>query len=104
MPSIEWKKPPENVWLKCMEVSAKEHQPFYRIFQEYVVQFCTNGLLYTAFVPEEFMDVENGRLAAQVVAEYGDDLLVDIPVETLTTGTRVRVGIWEKDHILQPRE
>ena len=78
---IEWKPAPIDVWLKCNRIRDKENQPFYETFKEYVVQFSTNGFYYTAFVPEEFVDADKCHLAAKVVAAYGDDLLVDIPVE-----------------------
>ena len=84
----------------CSHITDKEQQPYYEAFKEYIVHFETNGYWHTAFVPEEFVDVDNCRLAAIVIADYGDDVLVDIPVETLTTGPRLRVTASEKENIL----
>ena len=101
--NLEWKPAPINVWIQCKQIRDKVDQPYYEAFKEYIVHFSTNGLYYTAFVPEEFVDASQCLLAAKIVAEYGQDLLVDIPVETLTSGTRLRVSSWEKDNILKER-
>ena len=100
MLSIEWREVPTDVWLKCFKISGKEQQPFYKALGELIVHFQANSKDYTSFVPERFVDLENRLLAAVIIADYGDDLIVDIPAETLTTGPRIRVTAREKDDIL----
>ncbi len=100
MPNIEWREAPTDVWLRCFQISEKEQQPFYKALGELIVHFQANSKDYISFVPERFVDFENRLLAAVIIADYGDDLIVDIPAETLTTGPRIRVAGSEKNDIL----
>ena len=99
---IVWRNEPEQVWISCEKIDSGD-QPF-RQMKEIIVHFMLNGNVHVAFVPERFVDSANKRLSALIVAEYGDDLLVDIPAETLTAGSRLRVTAAERDAILIPKE
>lgn len=95
MPQVPiWRDEPEPVWVIC-QLIKESTQP-----GEMVVQFRNNGDEYTAFVPKKFIDIENKRLQAIIVAEIDDSWLVDIPVETLTSGSRIRIRNPEKDTVI----
>ncbi len=95
---IRWKDEPELVWVQCDKVKP-DIQPF-QALNEVVVSFKINGGKYTAFVPKEFVDLEKRRIAATIVADYGNDYLVDLPVETLTSGPRILVPESEKGNLV----
>ena len=99
---IVWRNKPEHVWILCDKIDSGD-QPF-RQLKEIIVHFILNGNVHVAFVPEQFVDSVNKRLSAMIVAEYGDDLLVDIPAETLTSGSRLRVSAAERDSVLISKE
>ena len=48
---------------------------------------------YGALIRPEFVNRESSppTIPARVVAEWNGDLLVDLPVDTLTSGSRIRV-------------
>ena len=95
MPRVpQWREQPEPVWVICQQVSESTHP------DEVVVQFKNNGDEYTAFVPRKFVDIENRRLQAFIVADYDDSWLVDIPAETLTSGSRIRIHNPEKASVI----
>ena len=97
MPQLpEWRNQPELIWIRCNTVNKVEQN------KEYVVQFKTNGGEYTAFVPEQFIDDKISGLKAYIVADIGDSCLVDIPVETLTSGSRIRLQNCEKNSVIVP--
>lgn len=98
---IKWKEAPEQVWLKCYRVNADIQM--FRELNEIVVHFEIDGEKYTSFVPEEFVDVKRRLLSALIVADCGEgykDYLVDIPVETLTSGVRFHVPEAEKEKLV----
>lgn len=96
--SPRWRETPEHVWISCEEIDQKL-QPFEQL-GELIVQFKINGATYTAFVPRQFVNPEKNLLQAVIVADYGADILIDIPTDTLTSGSRLRVPESEKDTIL----
>ena len=95
---IRWKDKPERVWVRCRKVKS-DIQPF-EALNEVVVSFEINGGTYTAFVPKEYVDLEKRLIAATIVADYGNDYLIDIPVETLTSGPRFLVPEAEKGNLV----
>ena len=80
---------PKQVWFPCEEVKVDDH-PF-RHLNEISVHFMLNGELHIAFLPMGYVDCDRKLLAAEIIAEDGDDFIMGIPSETLTTGSRLRV-------------
>jgi hypothetical protein len=56
---------------------------------ERAVSFVAAGKKYSLVVDES--DIENGMLVVYVVEEMGEEAIVDLPRETFTTGSRIRV-------------
>ena len=67
---------------------------------EAVVSFTANAEQYVSFVPKRFLDMTRRRLQALVIADVEGGLLVDIPVETLTSGPRLFVPESEQEAVL----
>ena len=86
---IKWRDQPSQAWLRCNKISTDIEQ--FAAFDELVVHLEIGGSKYIAFVPQEFVDLEKQLIDALIVADYGDDILVDIPVETMTSGPRFRI-------------
>ena len=63
---------------------------------ELTIQFKINGDEFKAFVPDVYVYQAAKTLAGFIVADYGDSWLIDIPTETLTSGSRIRVPDTEK--------
>ena len=89
-----WKLDPEPVLILCQVIKEGSKR------EELIVQFKINGDVYTAFVPEQFVNREKSGLKAFIVADFGDSWLIDIPTETLTSGPRVRVPDDEKASVV----
>jgi hypothetical protein len=56
---------------------------------ERYISFEAGGTGYSLFVDEA--DVQDGTLEVNVVAESNDEVLIDLPRDTFTTGNRIRV-------------
>lgn len=89
-----WRPEPERVLIRCQFVK-KGSRP-----EELIVQFKVNGDEYTAFVPDHLVDIDIPGLQALIIGDYGDSLLIDLPTETLTTGSRIRVPQSEKEAVI----
>ena len=92
-----WRIDPEKVWVKC-NVIQKSSLP-----GELVVQFKVNGDEFTAFVPDSFVNQSKKALMGFIVADVGQnwqDWLIDLPMETLTSGPRIRVAESEKSKVI----
>ena len=90
----QWRIHPEQVWLNCQDVRDLGRDG------EFVVHFAANGEEYVSFVPKRFLNVADCLLQALIIADVDGGLLVDIPVETLTSGPRILVAEGEKDSVL----
>lgn len=90
----QWRPEPELVSIRC-KVIEKSQQP-----KELIVQFKINGDEFTAFVPDQFVNQSKRTLDAYIVADYEDSWLIDIPAETLTSGSRIRVPDTEKQSVV----
>jgi hypothetical protein len=89
----EWIAPPKEIKIRCEKITelgdSKELMIFIKI----------NGEDLTAFIPPTMDFVINmveKTVKAILVAKFNDDYLVDLPVETLTSGPRIRIP---KDYI-----
>ena len=89
----QWRMDPQQVWLKCEDMTELNEG-------EAVVHFMANEEQYVSFVPKRFLDRSGYRLQALVIADVEGGLLVDIPVETLTSGPRIFVPAQEKESVL----
>ena len=89
-----WRTEPELVWIRCKAIKEGTKP------EEIIVQFRVNGDEYTAFVPSQFVNPEIPALQGLIVADYGDSWLVDLPTETLTSGSRIRVSGSEKAAVI----
>jgi hypothetical protein len=56
---------------------------------ERTVSFEAGGRRYVLMVDEE--DVKDGTLAVYVVDQQGDEALVDLPRDTFSSGSRIRI-------------
>ena len=95
---IIWRKEPQQVWINCLKVA--ESKVAFEQLSDYTVHIKLNDVVLVAFVPPNFVDKDNKRLSALIVADYGNDVLVDIPAQTLTAGSRLRVLEKDKDSVL----
>ena len=91
-----WRPEPKLVWIKCQVIKDGSHPT------ELIVQFKVNGKEYMAFVPDHYVDREISGLQGLIVADYGDSWLIDLPTETLTSGSRIRVPDSEKAAVVMP--
>ena len=89
-----WRPEPEPVRIRCQLITKGPQS------NELIVQFKIDGDEFTAFVPEQFVDQLNKTLAGFIVADFGDSWLIDIPSETLTSGSRIRVPQTEKQSVI----
>ena len=89
-----WRVEPQQVWISCQQIRDVASPG------ELLVQFRTNGQTYTALVPERFVDREAKGLQGFIIADWNDDLLVDIPTETFTSGPRILVRNDEQHSVL----
>ena len=95
MPQVPaWRPEPEQVWIRCQQINNGTYAG------ELVAQFKVNGDEFTTFVPEKYVDKTNKLLRALIVADFGDSWLIDIPAETLTSGSRIRVRSPEKKEVV----
>ena len=92
-----WRADPEPVLLNCLEVREMPGR------DEFVVQFQTEKGHYTSFVPKQFVDADNRRMEAFIVADVDEGVLVLIPAETLTSGPRLVVAESERNELLSVR-
>lgn len=88
------------IWLEPKEIQIRyEKVTHLKDTKEVMVHIRVNGEEYAVFIPHGIgfvLDSENKTIKAWLVAKFEDDLLVDLPVETLTSGQRIRIP---KDHI-----
>ena len=70
---------------------------------EFIVQFKTNRGHHTSFVPKQYVDADNRRMQAFIVADVDEGVLVLIPAETLTSGPRLVVEESERNELLTGR-
>ena len=89
----QWRDEPEPVWINCGDVRSLRDE-------EFLVSFNANGKDFISFVPSRFIDPDKRLLQAVIIADVDEGLLVDIPVETLTSGPRILVLDSEKDSVL----
>ena len=81
--------PPKQVWFPCDRINVDDH-PYWHV-NEVIVFFTLNDKLLMGFMPKDLVDCERKLMAAEIVAEDGEDIIMGIPAETFTTGSRVRV-------------
>ena len=91
-----WRPEPEQVWIRCQTVK-KGSRP-----EELLVKFKVNGDEYMAFVPEHLVNTDIPGLMALIIGDYGDNVLIDLPTETLTTGSRISVPESEMESVIIP--
>ena len=91
-----WRVEPEPVWISCQEVKTVEPD------RELLVQFMASGKSYVAIVPKRFVNQADKSLQGFIIADCDDDLLVQLPVETFTSGSRILVRDTERDAVLLP--
>jgi len=92
----EWLKEPEVIWIKCTIIGQDSESG------ELVVRIKVNGDEFTAFVSANFVDQQKSLLQGYHIANWGNDLLVDIPGESFTSGSRIRVPEAEKTSVIVP--
>ena len=93
----EWLSPPRRGALQCTYVGDDESSI------EFPVQFKVNGHTYTSFVPTEAIDVEAKTIFVYVIGSLRDGFyLVDLPSDTLTSGTRLKVHKGDPGLIYDP--
>ena len=99
MPTIpSWRLEPEPVLIPCHTIKEGKG---WLLPDELAVQFRMDGEEYTSFVPARFVDRERSGLMAAIIADCEDSWLVDIPVETLTSGPRILVPAAEKERVIR---
>ena len=82
----EWFSPPRPGALTCTYVGEGTALP------EHTVQFMVDGRSYTSFVPVGAVDAERKRMRVSIVGLLKDrSYLIDLPSDTLTSGTRLKI-------------
>ena len=66
---------------------------------EYLVRFDINEEKHLVFVAAQFFDKDSKALQGCVIADCGDSLFVDLPVEPLTFGSRILVPRAEQESV-----
>ena len=93
----EWISPPRQGALQCTYVDKDVSS------MECTVQFKVNGNTYTSFVPTEAVDLQEKRISIHVIGLLSDgSYLVDLPSDTLISGTRIKVHKDEPELIYDP--
>lgn len=95
--SLEWISPPKRGALQCSYVGDDESSI------DFPVQFKVNGHIYTSFVPAEAVDLDKRRIVIHVIGSLKDgSYLIDLPSDTLTSGTRLKVHRDDPEFIYDP--
>ena len=82
----KWISPPRQGTLRCIYVGEGSTS------MEFTVQFKVNGHTYTSFVPTEAIDQKKKEMSIHVIGSLSDgSYLVDLPSDTLISGTRIKV-------------
>lgn len=82
----KWISPPRPGALKCTYVGDDKSSI------EFPVQFKVNGHTYTSFVPPEAVDLDNESILIHIIGSLEDgSYLIDLPSDTLTSGTRLTI-------------
>ena len=93
----EWISPPRRGALQCTFVGDDQSSI------EFPVQFKVNGHTYTSFVPAETVDLERRRVLIHIIGSLKDgSYLIDLPSDTLTSGTRLKVRRDDPELIYDP--
>ncbi len=93
----EFRHTPKPAWLVCEKISREQDHP------EYTVRFSIGEEDILAFVPvalADSIDQAGKRLKVLIIGDFGDDLVIHVPGETMPSGPRFRVPSTPK--ILQP--
>ena len=94
----EWISPPQPGELACTYVGKG------LAFMEHTVQFIVDGRTYTSFVPEDTVDAEKKTMSVRVVGSLKDgSYLIDLPSDTLTSGTRLKIQKGAPELIYDPQ-
>lgn len=83
-----WIESPKQISIRCEKITKIEGT------QELLIHIKINGDDFTIFLPEEnspVIDISNQTIKANLVATFNEDYLVDLPVDTLTSGPRIRI-------------
>ena len=91
-----WRAEQKPVWIFCKNIKPLPQ------LHEFVVQFDADGQEFTSFVPERFVNLDNSGLGGCIVADVEAGVLIDIPADTFTSGTRILVRNSEMDSVLMP--
>ena len=89
-----WRGEAERLWLRCTSEADPGRSG------DLMVRFAVGEEEYLAFVPERFVGEMGSRLEAVIIADVNGGVLVDIPVETFTSGRRILVRDTERESIL----
>ena len=90
MPKVEipdWISPPRLMALKCTYISERNSSP------EHIVRFEVGGKSYTSVVPTGAVDPVHQRVFVYAIGASKDgSYLLDLPSDTFTTGSRIKVS------------
>ncbi len=93
----KWLSPPRQGALRCTYIDQDLSS------MEYTVQFKVNGRTYTSFVPKEVVDIKEKQMLVHVIGSLKDGShLVDLPSDTLISGTRIKIRKDEPGLIYDP--
>lgn len=104
MPRVQipdWRFEPEPVWVSCQSIREAD---WLKPLDEVLVRFNSDGEQFVAFVPERYIDHSRSSIWGAIIADVEGGVLVDIPVETLTSGNRIMVRDSERESVLSPRQ
>lgn len=93
-----WITPPQLGKIVCTYVGRSD------LDGEHTVQFEVNGRSYISFVLTEVVDTEEKLMNVSVVGSLSDgSYLIDLPSDTLTSGTRLKVKKGAPELIYAPQ-
>ena len=64
-----------------------------------LAEFVAGGQTYVVSVDESLIDRAKERMKALIIADVGDNYLVDLPGESLSAGSRVLIGAEELEEV-----
>ena len=93
----KWFSSPQQGALRCTYLDEDDSSI------EFTVQFKVNGHTYTSFVPGEAIDFKEKWIAVCIIGSLEDgSYLIDLPSDTLTSGTRLKIHRSDPQLIYDP--
>ena len=104
MPRIEipdYRSEPEPVWVRCAQIREPEKL---KPLKEVLVQLIIHGEKYVGFAPEWSINRNDNSIQGAIYADVNGGVLINVPTDTFTGGSRFFVRDSERESLLSPRQ